>query len=277
VNRPSGRPLSTWLIDKAPRDHRETGAAFRRRRRVVGAASVAGAGLLGLSLSTRPDSPEFYGLTLGVAATWLGGGAASGPLHLGWMPGDSAHRRPVVVPILLGAGAFAAFYAAALAARRVPGLRGAVASALRYAEQGRGPLVLLTTLANGAAEEVFFRGALYAAVGARCPVAKSTAVYALATTTTGNPALVLASVPMGVLFALQRRATGGIQAPLLTHVTWSALMVRYLPPLYREVPSRRRTGPGRAAAPVRWLRAAGQGQPPASPRPSRQARPPAHG
>ena len=277
MNRPSGRPLSTRLIDKAPRDHRETGAAFRRRRRVVGAASVAGAGLLGLSLSTRPDSPEFYGLTLGVAATWLGGGAASGPLHLGWMPGDPTHRRPVVVPILLGAGAFAAFYAAALAARRVPGLRGAVASVLRYAEQGSGPLVLLTTLANGAAEEVFFRGALYAAVGSRCPVAKSTAVYALATTTTGNPALVLASVPMGVLFALQRRATGGIQAPLLTHVTWSALMVRYLPPLYREVPPRRRTGPGRAAAPVRWLRAAGQGQPPASPRPSRQARPPVHG
>jgi hypothetical protein len=236
VNRPSGRPLSTRLIDKAPRDHRETGTAFRRRRRVVGAASVAGAGLLGLSLSTRPDSPEFYGLTLGVAATWLGGGAASGPLHLGWMPGDSAYRRPVVVPILLGAGAFAAFYAAALAARRVPPLRRAVASVLRYAEQGSGPLVLLTTLANGAAEEVFFRGALYAAVGSRCPVAKSTAVYALATTTTGNPALVLASVPMGVLFALQRRATGGIQAPLLTHVTWSALMVRYLPQLYPEVP-----------------------------------------
>jgi len=112
----------------------------------------------------------------------------------------------------------------------------AVASVLRYAEQGSGPLVLLTTLANGAAEEVFFRGALYAAVGSRCPVAKSTAVYALATTTTGNPALVLASVPMGILFALQRRATGGIQAPLLTHVTWSALMIRYLPQLYREVP-----------------------------------------
>jgi membrane protease YdiL (CAAX protease family) len=236
VNRPSGRPLSAWLFDKVPRDHWETDAAFRRRRRVVGAASVAGAGLLGLSLSTRPDSPEFYGLTLGVAATWLGGGAASGPLHLGWTPGDSPYRRPVVVPILLGAGAFAAFYAAALAARRVPPLRRAVASVLRYAEQGSGPLVLLTTLANGAAEEVFFRGALYAAVGSRCPVAKSTAVYALATTTTGNPALVLASVPMGVLFALQRRATGGIQAPLLTHVTWSALMVRYLPQLYREVP-----------------------------------------
>jgi len=39
---------------------------------------------------------------------------------------------------------------------------------------------------------------------------------------------------MGVLFALQRRASGGIQAPILTHLTWSALMLRYLPPLFAD-------------------------------------------
>ena len=38
---------------------------------------------------------------------------------------------------------------------------------------------------------------------------------------------------MGTLFGLQRRASGGIQAPLLTHVTWATLMLRYLPPLFR--------------------------------------------
>jgi membrane protease YdiL (CAAX protease family) len=235
VSRSRARVRAAWLIDKVPRNHWETDTAFRHRRRVVGAVSVAGAGLLGLSLSTRPDSPEFYGLTLGVAATWLGGGAASGPLHRGWTPAGSTFRRPVVVPVLVGVGAFAAFYGAALAARRIPRLRRAVASVLRYAEHGNSPLVLVTTLANGAGEEVFFRGALYAAVGSRYPVAKSTAVYALATTTTRNPALVLASIPMGILFALQRRATGGIQAPLLTHLTWSTLMLRYLPALFREI------------------------------------------
>ena len=36
----------------------------------------------------------------------------------------------------------------------------------------------------------------------------STAVYGLATTATRNPALVLASLPMGLLFAQQRRITG---------------------------------------------------------------------
>ena len=39
---------------------------------------------------------------------------------------------------------------------------------------------------------------------------------------------------MGTLFGLQRRATGGLQAPALTHVTWSVLMLRHLPPLFRE-------------------------------------------
>ena len=52
--------------------------------------SVAGAGLLGLSLSQPPGSPRFYGLTLGVAGTWLAGGLASGPLHLGWTCGAAA-------------------------------------------------------------------------------------------------------------------------------------------------------------------------------------------
>jgi membrane protease YdiL (CAAX protease family) len=65
-------------------------------------------------------------------------------------------------------------------------------------------------------------------------VLKSSAVYALATTATRNPALVLAGLAMGPLLGLQRRSTGGIQAPVLTHLTWSALMLRYLPPLFAD-------------------------------------------
>jgi membrane protease YdiL (CAAX protease family) len=229
------RRLPRWLVEKVPRDHRESDEAFQRRRRVTAGVSVAGAGLLGLSLSTPPGSTRFYGMTLGVAGTWLAGGFASGPLHLGWTfgPGDLLHR-PVLRPILTGAGAFGAFYGAALLARRVPVLDSAITKVLRYASQGSAPLVLTTTLANGLAEEVFFRGALYAAVGERRPVVKSTAVYGLATVATRNPALVLASLVMGTLFGLQRRSTGGLQAPVLTHLTWSALMLRYLPPLFDD-------------------------------------------
>jgi membrane protease YdiL (CAAX protease family) len=223
------------LVRSVPRDHWESDTAFRRRRRVTGAVAVTGASLLGVSLSTPPGSPRFYGLTLGVAATWVVGGLASGPLHLGRMFGSGDRlRRPVLTPAASGVGAFGAFYAAALVARRVLVLERAIGSVLRYADQGSTPLVLATTLANGVAEEVFFRGALYAAAGADRPVLVSTAVYGLATTATRNPALVLASVPMGLLLAQQRRITGGIQAPVLTHVVWSALMLRYLPPLFAD-------------------------------------------
>ncbi|SDG85943.1 CPBP family intramembrane glutamic endopeptidase [Klenkia brasiliensis] len=227
-----------WLIDPVPRDHRESDAAFRRRRRVTGAFSVLGAGMLGLSLSQKPDSKEFYGLTMAVAGTWVAGGIASGPLHLGWMRSarETVHR-PVVTPVLTGAGVFGAFYGAALVAKRIPVLNRAVTRILRYAHQGNPALVTMTTLTNGVAEEVFFRGALYAAAGTRHPVLKSTAVYGLATTSTRNPALVLASVVMGALFGWQRKITGGIQAPVLTHLTWSALMLRYLPPLFADQPS----------------------------------------
>jgi membrane protease YdiL (CAAX protease family) len=227
--------LPSWLAEKVPRDHWESDAAFRRRRRVVAATSLAGAGLLGTSLSTRPDSGAFYGLTLGTAATWTIGGLASGRLHLGWMQRGDRLRRPVATPVLTGVGAFALFYGCALVSQRIPVLDRAIRSVLRYADQGSDPLVLVTTLANGAAEEVFFRGALYAAIGTRRPVVASTAVYMMATCATRNPALVLASGVMGALFGLQRRASGGLQAPILTHLTWSTLMLHFLPPLFRRV------------------------------------------
>ncbi|WP_344310021.1 type II CAAX endopeptidase family protein [Fodinicola feengrottensis] len=202
------------------------------RRRVVAGTAIAGTTLLGVSLSTKPGSPRFYGLTGAVAAVWLAGGLASGPLHRGRTVRGGG--RPVVGPVLLGVGAFGAFYAAALVARPIPPLRDAIAGILQYAHEGTSPLVLFTTLANGAAEETFFRGAVFAAAGDRAPVTVTTAVYTLATTATGNPALVLASIPMGALFALQRRGTGGIQAPLITHLTWSTLMLTFLPPLFAK-------------------------------------------
>ena len=227
--------LPTWLTQKVPRDHRESDAAFHRRRRVVAGVSVAGAGFLGAALSTKPNSKAFYLSTAGTAATWVVGALASGPLHLGWM--ESRHNkleRPVIAPVLAGTYAFGLFYGCALVAKRIPILDEALRHVLQFAEQGSTTGVLLTTLANGAAEELFFRGALFAAVGARNPVAVSTAVYTVATCATRNPALVLSAGVMGTLFGLQRRASGGIQAPIITHVVWSSLMLRFMPPLFRD-------------------------------------------
>jgi uncharacterized protein len=227
--------IPSWLAANSPREEREPEAMSRRRRRVVAAASVAGAGLLGASLSTEPDSTRFYVLAAGTAGAWLTGGLVSGPLHLGWaQAADGTMHRPVIEPIATGAAAFGIFYGAALTARRIPILNDAIASVLQYAHHGSDLTVLATTLANGLGEEVFFRGGLFAAVGVRHPVAASTAGYTLAATATRNPALILASAVMGTLFARQRRASGGIQAPVLTHLTWSTLMLRFLPPLFGE-------------------------------------------
>ena len=148
----------------------------------------------------------------------------------------------MIEPVATGAAVFGVFYGAARLVRRVPILNQAIASVLQYAHRGSRPLVLATTLANGVAEEVFFRGAVYAAAGIKHPVPTSTAIYTLAATATRNPALVLASGVMGALFALQRRASGGIQAPILTHLTWSTLMLRYLPPLFPDtIPAAKRS------------------------------------
>lgn len=214
----------------------EGAAVVGRRRKVVAGTSVLGAALLGASLSTEPGSKKFYASTGVVAGVWALGGLASGPLHLGWIQTrDERLRRPILTPLATGVGAFGVFYAAALVARRIPVLDEAISRVLIFADEGDDRLVLLTTLANGLGEEIFFRGALYAAIPSH-PVAASTAVYAVSTTTTRNPALVLAATVMGTLFGLQRRASGGLQAPTITHLTWSALMLRFLPPLFRRTP-----------------------------------------
>lgn len=224
-----------------PVEHPETDDVIARRRRVVAGVSLLGTGLLGLSLSTKPDSKAFYGLTAAVAATWTAGGLLSGPLHLGWIQGrDQRLRRPIITPVATGVGAFGFFYGCALVAHRIPVLDRAISNVLAFAEEGSNPLVVATTLANGIGEEVFFRGALYAAFDDRDAVVVSTGVYTLATASTRNPALMFAAAVMGTLFGLQRRASGGLQAPLLTHITWSTLMVRYLPPLFRR--ARRASG-----------------------------------
>lgn len=218
-----------------PVKHLESEAVVARRRRVVTGVSLLGTGLLGVTLSTKPGSKSFYGMTVAVAATWTAGGVLSGPLHLGWIQGrDRRLRRPIITPIATGVGAFGFFCGCALVARRIPSLNRAVGNVLAFAEVGSTPAVLATALANGLGEEVFFRGALFSALEADRAVVVSTAVYTLATASTRNPALMLAAGVMGTLFSLQRRASGGLQAPVLTHLTWSTLMVCYLPRLFRR-------------------------------------------
>lgn len=223
------RLLESALIDQVPRDHQQPDRAFRRRRIVVGVALVIGATLLGFSLATSPGDPAFYPLTIAVAVVWLAGGLASGPLHLGYIPFRGTLRRPILTPIALGLIASAVFVAGAFIINYIEPLRNFVAGVLEHANQGNLALIAFVTLLNGAAEEVFFRGALFAAIGRKYPIPLSVIIYAVVTIATGNPMLVFAAVLMGTLFALQRRASGGILASMLTHLSWSTVMLFALP------------------------------------------------
>lgn len=219
------------LLDEVPRDHQQSDAAFRRRRIVVAVTLVVGATLLGISLATAPGDPAFYPLTLTVAAAWVIGGFASGPLHLGYQQVRGRLRRPIVTPIVIGVLAVAGFVVGALVIREIEPLRSVVSGVLAHARRGNVALIYLVTLLNGAAEEVFFRGALYAAIGRGYPVPIGVGVYVLVTAASGNSMLILAGLVMGTVWTLQRRASGGIAASLLTHVIWSAGILFALPPI----------------------------------------------
>lgn len=248
------------------------------RRRVIIATGIAGAGLLGASLSSPPGSRRFYLLATGLAGTWTAGALGSGAVPFG-RPDRQRQQRGngLAVAVLTGAAAFGGCYGAARIARHVPALDRAIRGALHYECHGSTPLVVLIASANAVAEETFFRGALWALVADSHPVATTTLAYIAATATTGNPALILAGAATSVLFGLQRRASGSPLSSALSHLTWSLLMLRYLPPVFcaqgkpgagaavirrrdgRAAAPRQRHGAFRAAAPRFWAGAAGAG------------------
>ena len=217
-----------------------TSAATGRARRgpVLAATGIGGAALLGMSLSAKPGSPRFYLLTTGLAGTWATGALSTGPPPLR-RPGGRRDTFLVAGSVLTGAAAFGLFYGAARLARHIPPLNQAIGTVLGYADCGSMPLVLLTASANAVAEELYFHGALWPATQQSHPITTTTLAYAATTATTRNPALILAGIATSVLFGFQRHTSGGILAPALSHLTWSLLMLIYLPPLYRTPPAGR--------------------------------------
>ncbi|WP_244930560.1 type II CAAX endopeptidase family protein [Nocardioides sp. W7] len=225
-------PVVAWmrrsLWDVVPRDHREPPEILRRRQVVTAGFVVLGAAVLGLSLRIEPGSAWFYLATLLLAGVWTVGAFASGPLHLGRIARRDRLVRPWATPIAVGLALGAVFVAGALLVREIPFLDDQVTAVLDYADQGSLPLLVGITLVNGIAEELFFRGAAYAAIPRR-PVLWTSVAYPIATLATGNLMLSFAAVLLGVVVGLERRASGGILAPILTHVTWSLAMLLVLP------------------------------------------------
>ena len=222
--------VNAALIQKVVRDHRDPDDVFRRRQVVVAVTFVIGSAVLAWALRITPGDPLFYVATLGLAAVWIVGALLSGPLHAGMgrtRRGEQA--RPVVQSLALGSLLLAVFLLGALVVARIPLLREPVDQLLDHARFGSFTAVLAITFLNGVVEEIYFRGALYAAIP-RHPVALTTALYALTTVGSGVPLLVFAAAVIGVVTGLQRRVTGGFLGPIITHVVWSTGMLVLLPP-----------------------------------------------
>jgi membrane protease YdiL (CAAX protease family) len=224
--------LTVGVLDRVPREHRESESEFRRRRIVSLVTLLVGAVGLAASLRMERDSPWFTLAALAVAAVWLVGALLSGQLHAGRINFAGQLRRPILPPILLGAALAAVFVVGALVTRQFPLLADQATDVLAFAEQNTLPVLAVTTLLSGIAEEFFFRGALYAAIKEPHQVLVTTVAYTIATALTGNIMLAFAAAVLGTITGLQRRSTGGIVAPILTHVTWSMTMLFVLPLIF---------------------------------------------
>lgn len=213
--------------------HHEPPAVILRRRIIVTVVLVIGGALLGYSLTRRPGDESFYWLMLALAAVWGLGAFASGPLHLGSVRFRGRNQRPVITGTVVGLVLGGVFLVGGLAAREIPGVREFVVRVLDFANHGSLVLVVFITVINGIAEELFFRGALYTALGKAYPAMVSTVIYVIATSaTTGNPMLGVAAAIVGAVCAFERRTTGGVLAPTLTHFFWGLVMVLALPPVF---------------------------------------------
>jgi membrane protease YdiL (CAAX protease family) len=220
------------IVATPPVHHDESPSLVRRRRIVVVIVLILGATLLGISLTRTPGSTSFYLLTFALAAVWAVGARLSGPLHLGCVEFRGRDRRPVITGAAIGVLLGAVFIVGGLVAREIGPVRDYIVQVLNYANYGALWLVVLITVINGLAEEMFFRGALYSALGRHHPEILSTVIYAVAVSAAGNPMLGFAGVILGAVCAYERRITGGVLAPMLTHFFWGLVMVLALPPMF---------------------------------------------
>jgi uncharacterized protein len=206
----------------------EPAEVVRRRRAVVLVTLIAGTTLLATTLRVPRGSGWFTLVGLTMAATWTCGAFASGPIPL-----RAGHPRPwrgLAAPAMaVGGVAFLGFLVASEIGQRLPVVSGALERVLATADAGSLAVVLVVALTNGVAEELFFRGALHDAFPRRRAGLYSTIVYVLVTAATGNISLVVAAVVMGAVFSLERSSTRGVLAPIVTHLSWSTLMLLALP------------------------------------------------
>lgn len=228
-----GTPTHAATAVGAPDSAEQEDAASTRRRRLVsGATLVVGAMVLAWSLRISAGDELFYPATILLATIWVVGAGLSGPMPLGagHAVGERGTRHVITSALVTGLLLLAVFIAGAVVVSQIPPLATPVQQLLDHARHGSLIVVALITAVNGLSEELFFRGALFAALPRRHQIAGTTIIYTLVTAMSGIPLLVLAALLLGVVVALQRRTTGGLLAPTITHLTWSLGMLFLLGP-----------------------------------------------
>lgn len=227
-------------MTETPAAHDGASARSRISMIFVLVTFVVGSICLAATLRMDQDARWFPAAALGVAAIWCVGSvlAAGGswPPLVGVGRDDPARaaalRRVARQGLLTGAVLAVIFCAGALITQHIPPLADQGRAVLAFAGGGSAlGLITVTTFLSGIAEEVFFRGALYEALPAHRQLLGSVVAYTAATLLSGNVLLAFAAAVLGLITGLQRRATGGILAPAITHVTWSMVMLHALPHL----------------------------------------------
>lgn len=222
----------TDIMSRVAPPYHEPRAVVQRRRVVVGVVVLIGAAVLVAMHSKLPGDASFYWLSLVLAAVWTVGAVVAGPLHMGVLRFRGRNERPVFTGTGVGLLLGGVFLLGGLAVQDIPPLADQVVAILAYTTEVSWRLVVLIALCNAIAEELFFRGALFSAFGRRSPLVWSTLLYIAAMMAAGNLMVGVAALILGTVCAFERRATGGVLAPVLTHLVWSLVMVLALPPIF---------------------------------------------
>jgi membrane protease YdiL (CAAX protease family) len=216
------------VVPATPPADVECAAALRRRRLTATVTVPVGAALLAATLRVPRGSTSFTVLGLLVAATWIAGALVSGPIQI--RPrATTAVRTVVAIAVGVGVASFLVFLGAYVIAQHLPMLSAALDGVLGKADAGPVLLVLAIALVNAVGEELFFRGALHAALEPHRAGVFATLIYVAVTATAGNLALVAAAAVMGTVFVLERLSTRSVLASVVTHVVWSTLILIALP------------------------------------------------
>ncbi|HEX5336260.1 MAG TPA: CPBP family intramembrane glutamic endopeptidase [Propionicimonas sp.] len=219
------------LVNPVPRDHSETPEQLVQRRWVSAVTLAIASFLMAWTLRISPGDPAIYAATLALGTTWVVGALLSGKLYLGSATTrrGAQDSRAILQSVLLGLLLVGLFLVAAVIVAAFPALRDPLLGLMVHARMGVLPVIVGLLFLNAVAAELFYRGGLYAATGGPHAVLITTFVFALSTIPTGMPTLVVGAAVLGAVVGLQRRVTGGVLAPIITHITWLTGMVFLLP------------------------------------------------